>query len=290
MYIKVCEWCKKTITVDKQSQFAIHIANCDNNPSKLKRNEKCSSLFKGKEIVKRIVLKQNCPKCNKEFEIKITNSEYKKNRFRKFCSRKCANSKEWTEENKKKLSDICKSSEKVKKSNKLIGEKLKLRYNKKGIEFTCLHCNKKGYDNRTGKHDKRKYHPECWLKCSGGLRKGSSRGKQGWYKGYWCDSSYELSFLIYCLEHDIKIERNYKGYKYIYHGKNHTYYPDFRVNGILTEIKNYRSELTNEKLKSVDERIDIIYTDTIKPYLKYVRNKYGNNFVELYEIASRSND
>ena len=92
------------------------------------------------------------------------------------------------------------------------------------------------------------------------------------------------------MEHDIKIERNYKGYKYIYHGKNHTYYPDFRVNGILTEIKNYRSELTNEKLKSVDERIDIIYTDTIKPYLKYVRNKYGNNFVELYEIASRSND
>ena len=118
MYIKVCEWCKKTITVDKQSQFAIHIANCDDNPSKLKRNEKCSSLFKGKEIVKRIVLKQNCPKCNKEFEIKITNSEYKKNRFRKFCSRKCANSKEWSDEHKKKLSESCKKSEKVKSANR----------------------------------------------------------------------------------------------------------------------------------------------------------------------------
>jgi len=37
----------------------------------------------------------------------------------------------------------------------------------------------------------------------GGKRIGSGRGKSGWYKGYWCDSSWELAYVIYNIDHDV---------------------------------------------------------------------------------------
>ena len=54
---------------------------------------------------------------------------------------------------------------------------------------------------------------------SGGLRKGSGRGKKGRYKGYWCDSSWELAWVIYNIEHNIKFDRNNVGFEYEYKGK-----------------------------------------------------------------------
>ena len=129
----------------------------------------------------------------------------------------------------------------------------------------------------------RKYHSECWKKASGGVRRGSSRGKSGWYKGYWCDSSYELAFLVYNLEKGIYVERNKEGFKYVYKGKERLFYPDFIINGEYIEVKNYRSELTDDKLKYFPYDITIFYKDTITPYLEYVINKYCKNFIDLYE-------
>ena len=287
MYIKKCKWCEKDIEVEKQCLFALHVCNCDSNPNKKIRIEKYKTLFSGKEKVERKVIKQKCPKCDKEFEIKITDKEYKRNKYKKFCSNKCANSHIVSDELKNKISESCKKSEKVKIANSVITENRKfvldnfrLKRNEI-IEFTCLYCGEVGYDRRNNKD--RKYHSECSKKTSGGIRKGSSRGKSGWYKGYWCDSSYELAYLIYNLDHNIKIERNSKGYEYTFNNEKHIFYPDFRVDNNLVEIKNYRSELTEIKLKSVDEKIEIYYKDTIKPYLEYVKNKYGENFIEMYE-------
>ena len=59
----------------------------------------------------------------------------------------------------------------------------------------------------------------------------SGRGKKGRYKGFWCDSTYELAFVIYCLDHNIPIQRNHKYYEYQYMNKTRRYYPDFIVNG-----------------------------------------------------------
>ena len=285
MYIKKCKWCEKEIEVEKQCLFALHVCNCDSNPNKKIRIENYKKLFSGKEKVERKTIKQKCTKCGDEFEIKITDSEYKRNKYKKFCSNKCANSHIVSDELKNKISESCKKSEKVKIANGVITEKRKfvldkfrlkkIHYDKK---FICLYCGETGISKRNNK-----YHKECWLKISGGIKKGSSRGKSGWYKGYWCDSSYELAYLIYNLDHNIKIERNNKGYEYIFNTKKHIFYPDFRVNNELVEIKNYRSELTDAKLKCVDEKIEIYYKDTITPYLEYVKNKYGKKFIEMYE-------
>ena len=266
---KICENCYKEFSIDYRM-----------------RGQKCccKECAVQRSLVKRINFKQNCPKCGKEFEIVITESEYKRNKYKKYCSRKCSNSHVISDELKNKISESCKNSEKVKIANRIINENRKNR-NGKGrnpiSEFICLHCGEKGVDKKYKKN--RKYHADCWLKISGGIKKGSSRGKYGWYNGYWCDSSYELAYVIYCLEHNVKIERNTKGYEYYFKEKNHTYYPDFIVNGKLMEIKNYRSELTEAKLKCVNEDIDILYRDTMKPYLDYVKNKYGKDFIKLYK-------
>jgi len=274
MYSKICKWCNENIVVDKQQHFASHVSGCIKNPRS--RNNP----MKGVNIVERITFNKVCSKCGNDFEITATESEVRRNKVRKYCSSKCSQAREWTEEKIIKLKETMSISEKVKLANKIIGENRKDK-NHKEYRFTCLHCKEIGYDNNWNKN--RKYHKECWLKISGGLRKGSSRGKSGWYQGYWCDSSYELAFLIYCLENKKKIERNSKGFEYVYQEEPHKFYPDFIVDNEYVEIKNYRSELTDSKISHFPYKITIYYKDTIKPFLEYTINKYGKDFIKLYK-------
>ena len=72
----------------------------------------------------------------------------------------------------------------------------------------------------------------------GGYVKGSGRGKQGRYKGIWCDSSWELAFVIYHLDHNIPFERNWNKFEYQYEGQTHLYVPDFVYpDGTYIEVK-----------------------------------------------------
>ena len=61
----------------------------------------------------------------------------------------------------------------------------------------------------------------------GGYKPGGGRGKSGWFKGYWCDSSYELAWVIYNLDHNIKFERNTERFIYISSGITRYWIPDF---------------------------------------------------------------
>lgn len=110
-------------------------------------------------------------------------------------------------------------------------------------------------------------------------------GKSGRYKGYWCDSSWELAFVIYNIDHKIKFERNFKSFEYEFENKKRSYFPDFIMeDGTYIEIKNYNTAKTLAKYKFFPHKLKIILgRDGIKPYLNYVINKYGKNFIELYE-------
>ena len=44
-------------------------------------------------------------------------------------------------------------------------------------------------------------------------------GIKGWYKGFWCDSSWELAYVIYNLDHGIEFRRNTEKFEYEYCGK-----------------------------------------------------------------------
>lgn len=122
-------------------------------------------------------------------------------------------------------------------------------------------------------------------KHNGGYRRGSGRSKSGWYKDYYCDSSYELVFLIYCLEHNIDIKRNHEKFPYTFKNEIRNYIPDFIVDGKIIEIKGYSNEQTEAKHDAYPEVI-VYFKKDIEYMFNYVIEKYGKNFINLYENDS----
>jgi hypothetical protein len=118
----------------------------------------------------------------------------------------------------------------------------------------------------------------------GGYIKGSGRGKKGWYKGFFCDSSYELAYVIYCLDHKIQIERNTTKRLYEFEGKTKTYIPDFLVEGELVEIKGYKSPEWEAKL-AANSDVKVLYEKDLTEVFSYVEGKYGKKYIELYESS-----
>lgn len=118
----------------------------------------------------------------------------------------------------------------------------------------------------------------------------SGRGKKGWYKGYFCDSTYELAYVIYCLDHNIPIERNREYFLYEYQGKQHRYYPDFIVDGVLVEIKGFHNGVLPYKEQSLKESgraYKILFPKDLIDVFQYIQTKYNKtvnlNIHELYE-------
>ena len=229
-----------------------------------------------------------CHECNTPFTIKEYDVE-KPKKEKYFCCRSCSNVRVWTEEKRKKLSETAKNSEKVKMANKIIAENNKGFKTINGVKITAMTmidtpCSYCGEPITHKENVVRTHHKECWLKCSGGIRKGSSRGKCGTYMGYHCDSSYELAWVIYQLEHNLPFQRNKEGFNYVYSGINHKYYPDFILpDKSYVEIKNFKSELTDAKIKHFPHKIVVLYKEEIKDkILPYVISKYGKNFTDLY--------
>lgn len=119
----------------------------------------------------------------------------------------------------------------------------------------------------------------------GGYRQGSGRGKHGWYKGYYCDSSWELAFVIYNLDHHIKFERNKKVFKYNYNNEIHTYMPDWFIDNKYVEIKGFCDNQWKAKLDQFpkEETLEVLTDQEMKPYIDYVIEKYGKDYIKLYE-------
>lgn len=240
---KECPYCSKFIITGK---YNIHIKNCKQDHTNY-----------------------YCKKCGKLVTKKYGNGIY--------CSRHCANSHILSDETKRKIS---------------IG----VKNNPSG--WASLNY-KQNYINRVNKYNenpnkckicgkildyKRKNAKTCGSKeClkiiqarNGGYKKYSRKGNAGYYKGIYCDSTYELIFLIYCLDHNILIKRNKKYFLYNYNNKVHKYYPDFIINNrMLIEIKNFYSDIVEAKLKATTDPIKVLYGKDLIKIAKYVSNKYN---------------
>lgn len=122
---------------------------------------------------------------------------------------------------------------------------------------------------------------------SGGYRQGSGYKniKKGFYKGIWCDSSWELAFLIYCLEHNITIKRNTDKFPYYIEDKLHYYIPDFIIGNTYIEIKGRIDNKCKYKFEQFPNknRLKIYYAKDMKCFLNYVYKIYGRDFIKLYE-------
>lgn len=307
MYI--CEYCKKEFK--KQQSLAAHKRHCKLNPNfdeEKYRKILSESAKKGyttfkqnnKEIFEKHTYKCICQKCGKEYNVELTEQQYNKKQFSKFCSKSCSNSHVVSNQTKQKISQSLKCSEKFKINNKKANlarletrikndttNTLEIINGKLIRHFKCKECGKdftklteRNIGGRTycSAECKHKYLSEH----TGGYRNGSGRGKSGWYKGIYCDSSWELAFVIYHLDHDLFIQRCSKTRSYIYNGKEHTYHPDFTTKKGIVEIKGWKTEQWEEKQKANSDII-VLYKNDMQLYLDYAIQTYGANFIEMYD-------
>jgi hypothetical protein len=201
-----------------------------------------------------------CIRCNKEHDGSFGSGKY--------CSRACANSRVFSDEAKLKKS---------------LANKGNISWNKgKELAWKISKCEYCKNDIKHRKSQPKKYHKECWLKASGGYRKGAGIGKSGWYNGIWCDSSYELAWVIYQLEHNMPFERNKKRYEYRWDGKTLNYIPDFIQNENIIEIKGFANSQTTVKLNTIPN-LKILFRKDLNIEFEYVEKKYGKDFIKLYE-------
>lgn len=112
-------------------------------------------------------------------------------------------------------------------------------------------------------------------------RKGN--GKKGWYKNIFCDSAWELAFVVYYIENKLNIQRCTEYRQYKWRGEYHKYLPDFVTDEGIIEVKGTKDDKYRAKIK---QHPDIIVYDAwkMKPILDYVIAKYGDEFWKtLYE-------
>lgn len=143
----------------------------------------------------------------------------------------------------------------------------------------------KGHPRINSKHTpatKAKLSAAAFRRGIGGYKIGAGKGKRGWYKGFFCDSSWELAYVIYCLEHNINIKRNEGKRQYLWKGKIKNYIPDFIVEGKYVELKGYASKEWFAKLKYSPD-VKVYYQADLAEVFKYVRSKYGKDYIKLYE-------
>jgi hypothetical protein len=130
------------------------------------------------------------------------------------------------------------------------------------------------------KHSQSTY--EIWAKNPnmGGRREGSGRGKKGKYKGYYCDSTWELAWLVFILDQGKTPIRNTKGFEYEGEGQVHKYFPDFILDDCFYEIKGQKGPQWEAKIAAWKETKPLVIVDKyeIKPYIEYAEQKFGKEF------------
>ena len=114
--------------------------------------------------------------------------------------------------------------------------------------------------------------------------------KFGTYQGYHCDSSWELAFVIYNLDHNIIFSRNTERFPYLWRDATHYYYPDFIIQDTYYEVKSYFDDRVAAKCEAFPEDKILVILDQVKiqPYLNYCEKTYGKDFATLYDRSSPS--
>ena len=258
-----CKFCGKELK--NRSGLIRHIESCQLNPDVINGLYKCYCKYCGKE----------CRSINS-----LTNHEVrcKSNPNRLILA---PTRRKWSEERRKNT--IAWNKGLTKETDERIANvavRISNRY-KEGLLISHQKGKPRTQEEKQKISNAMKNNPNA-----GGLRPRSGRGKKGWYKGYFCDSTYELVWIIYNLDHDIKFTRNRSFYLYEYEGEIHKYYPDFRLSdNSLVEIKGYVTGLVKIKIASVnDVPIKLLTERDLKYAFDWVKEHYTyNELKDLYE-------
>lgn len=171
----ICKFCGLEKEYKNFQQFGSHVASCYQNPNfsiRIRKTREFNLQATNNKLGELKLFKVNCFKCSKEFEVKERTKQFpKKEKY--FCSRRCANSRTWSESDKNKKSISAKKSEKIlmatknrnysklrtaKRINCIICNKLT-----KNKKFCCIKCYKQ---NLTLKPQKEIYRKKCQFNFS----------------------------------------------------------------------------------------------------------------------------
>ena len=120
----------------------------------------------------------------------------------------------------------------------------------------------------------------------GGFRHNTAQKcKYGRYNGYYCDSSWELAFLLYSLDNKFEIQRCTESFDYVLNGRARKFHPDFKIGNTYYEIKGRYKEADYEKIKQFPKELTLVVIDktSIEPYLHHCKVTYGKDFDRLYD-------
>ncbi len=259
--------------------------NCDKEITK-RRNKFCSqSCAASYNNIKRYNLDKSDNSC-KNCQSPIPYSK-------KFCNSSCAatynnKGRARTEESKKNMSEIAIEKDYAKTLRNEDGSIILNSANSKTSERRTKICKcGKLFETTIDTNEKLHCSLKCWRENSGGLRHGSGRGKKGWYKGYFCDSTYELVYVIFNIDNSVDFKRSKIVIPYSYKNKNHNYHPDFENSSTLIEVKGYHTDQVDAKIKATEAagyNLQMLYKDDLKYAFDYVKNNYEyENIEDLYE-------
>ena len=197
---------------------------------------------------------KKCKSCGKDHEGTFGSGKY--------CNRSCANKRTHSKETIEKIrkSQAVERPERQKRTTKTCPMcKETFWHLSSGIK---IYCSKKCYnDDSTCKYRK---------PAPGGYRKGSGRGKSGWYSSpiageVFLDSSWERKYAEYLDENKINWKRNTTRFPYIINNKESYYIPDFYIvdEDTYIEIKGFKTKLDETKWTSLDN-LKVLYGKDLK--------------------------
>lgn len=121
----------------------------------------------------------------------------------------------------------------------------------------------------------------------------NKRTSKYYYNNIYFDSSWELAYYIWLTDNKVDFEYHSGVYfEYKINDKFRKYYPDFILKDCIIEIKsnyllddNCKFKIPIEKINCMKEHnVIILCKSEITPFLNYINNKYGNNFINDYKI------
>lgn len=128
---------------------------------------------------------------------------------------------------------------------------------------------------------------------SGGYRIGSGNGRKGYYKGIWCDSSWELAFVLWCELNGRSVKRAREKFPYTFNGVTMNYHPDFLYTNMVgawtyVEVKGYKSEQWEAKLAEFPHKLVLADRDLMETIVfPEVVNTYGKDFLSMYDKVAK---
>lgn len=121
----------------------------------------------------------------------------------------------------------------------------------------------------------------------GGYREGSGYGKRGRFNGHIVQSTWECAFIIWAGLLGKQIFRNIQGFKFLFEGKERTFFPDFVMDGKLHEVKGWPSKLTSVKIAQFGQDVKFWFRKDLEEIFELVEEKMGCRIEDLWKFYDK---